>query len=102
MSHIPELLIPHTRMLIEYYMEIIWEWVAEEAKAVFLGCENRSVDHHAVGAAGERGIAQLHPVHRHRFESKGWSWDDAFDPVYNLVVAKSIYDEQGWEPWTCK
>lgn len=52
-----------------------------------------------VGRAGERGLFGIHPVHAWRFEKYG-GWDMAFDPMVNAQVAKEIWDEQGWVPWT--
>ena len=54
----------------------------------------------AVGAAGEVGIAQLYGVHRERAEKLGYTWQQvATEPMANLLVAQSIYEEQGATPW---
>lgn len=53
----------------------------------------------AVGDAGERGIFGIHPIHAWRFEKYG-GWDTAFDPMVNALVAREIWGEQGWVPWT--
>jgi len=54
------------------------------------------------GSLGERGLMQLHPIHAWRFERRGWTWDDAFDPAKNLAIARELYDEQGVRPWACR
>lgn len=66
-----------------------------EALRVFW-CES-NYNRYAVGAAGELGLAQLHPRwHLWRFDG------DPFDPIINLRAALSLYNEQGWRPWSCK
>lgn len=55
----------------------------------------------AVGRAGERGLMQVHPVHRARIERLGYTWDQMLQPGPNLAVAHDLYREQGWRPWTC-
>lgn len=55
----------------------------------------------ATGRQGERGLAQIHPIHRARVEAMGLTWDDMFDPLANLRVARAIWEESGWAPWSC-
>ncbi len=52
----------------------------------------------AVGSAGERGIFQVHPVHRSWL---GARWDRLFDPAVNVAVAFEMWSAQGWGPWSC-
>ena len=59
--------------------------------------ENRSGDPYAIGALGERGDFQIHPVHSWRFKG---GFDDAFNRYINTYVAAQIYEEQGFTPWT--
>jgi len=55
------------------------------------------------GQAGERGLWQIHPVHRHTFEQvTGQPWSQAYDPFWNSRFARWLYDTQGWRPWTCR
>ena len=60
-------------------------------------CESR-FDPSITGAAGERGLFQIHPVH--------WGWldeDRLFDPLYNAQMAYEL--SQGgtdWSSWTCQ
>lgn len=53
----------------------------------------------AVGAAGERGLLQLHPVHQIRVEQLGYTWDQMFERYPNLHVAYTIWLRQSWWPW---
>jgi hypothetical protein len=63
-------------------------------------CESR-YNPGTVGAAGERGIMQIHPVHIQYLGNYGLTWDDMFDPAANLTYARALYNSQGWGPWTC-
>ena len=51
-----------------------------------------------VGSLGERGVFQLHPVHR------AWigeaRWRRMFDPVTNAAVALVLVRHAGWSPWS--
>jgi hypothetical protein len=32
----------------------------------------------------------------------GYSWDpQIYDPYINGKVARALWDESGWQPWTC-
>lgn len=63
-------------------------------------CESR-YNPGTVGAAGERGLMQIHPVHIQYLGNYGLTWDDMFDPAANLTYAYALYSSQGWGPWTC-
>jgi hypothetical protein len=85
-------------------------WPGDDDKAVRVaGCESTGdrsgptydLDPGATGSAGERGTLQLHPVHRERVASLGYSWDDMYDAGKNTIVAWDLFTESGWEPWTC-
>lgn len=52
------------------------------------------------GLLGERGRLQIHPIHTAKFEARGWTFDDAYDPEKNLVIAAEIWWWQGWAPWS--
>ena len=48
-------------------------------------------------APGERGIFQIHPVHRAWL---GARWARLFDPVENARAARDLHRRAGWQPWT--
>jgi hypothetical protein len=48
------------------------------------------------------GLFQINAVHRGRVARMGFQWEDLLDPRVNALVAKSIFDEQGWAPWACR
>lgn len=55
----------------------------------------------ATGAAGERGIFQIHPVNRGYVESLGFTWDQMYQAEPNVIVAATMRAQYGWGPWTC-
>lgn len=67
------------------------EYTWPAALAVFW-CESKWSPN-ATGAAGERGIAQIHPIHH----------DSTYDPLGNMLAAYRIssggYD---WSAWSCR
>lgn len=67
------------------------EYTWPAALAVFW-CESKWSPN-ATGAAGERGLAQIHPIHH----------DSTFDPLGNMLAAYRIssggYD---WSAWSCR
>lgn len=49
----------------------------------------------ALGSHGERGLTQIHPVHRWAFAR------DLYDPVWNLLVARRLSNGgRSTAPWT--
>jgi hypothetical protein len=66
-------------------------------------CESRHRPH-VVGAAGERGVMQIHPVHRSLVASLGYAWDQVADTRVNLAVARAVFVQAGrsWRPWSCR
>lgn len=85
-----------------------YPWQADVAVAIILGptrhCrwgESAGMPW-VVGPAGQRGLMQLDPGHAWRFERRGWSWDDAFDPEANIAIGFEVYSESGWLPWSCR
>jgi hypothetical protein len=51
---------------------------------------------------GNWGLFQLNTVHRGRVARMGYRWEDVLDPRVNALVARAIFDEQGWQPWGCR
>ena len=49
----------------------------------------------AVSRGGHRGLFQLYDGHAWRFERRGWTWDDAFDPERNVAIAYELWLDQG-------
>lgn len=55
----------------------------------------------AVGTVGELGIFQVHPVHFPRFEARWGAEARPANPLQNAIIAREIWAEQGWRPWSC-
>ena len=61
-------------------------------------CESKFIPT-ARSYAGARGVFQIMPVHSWRIARvKG---KDLYDPKTNIKVARHIFDDQGWAPWSC-
>lgn len=55
----------------------------------------------AMGGAGERGLYQIHPVHRSTFTAvTGRPWSAAYEPGPNGQFAAHLWRQQGWRPWS--
>ena len=76
-----------------------YDWDPDKARSIVM-CETGGAQY-AVGALGERGPWQIHPLHSWRFERRGWAFDDAFDWEHSTAIAYELYSEQGFAPWTC-
>ena len=83
----------------EDYIRYVFGDHADEALKVAY-CESK-FRAKAVGGLGERGVFQLHPIHRARIAKLGLEWDDMFNAHRNTDVAKILFDEQGWGIWSC-
>lgn len=61
----------------------------------------------ALGADGERGLFQIHPIHRRSASNpdglSAWTWAHMFDARVNARVAYRM-SKRGtdWDPWTCQ
>lgn len=62
-------------------------------------CES-GLDPNMIGRLGEVGLFQIRPeFHGWRVGAVGGS--NLADPATNIRVAKHLFDEQGWRPWSC-
>ena len=52
---------------------------------------------HVTGRAGERGLFQIHPVHRAWL---GRRWAHLYEPAANARAARDLQRRAGWGPWT--
>lgn len=77
-------------------------WPGNDAKAIRVAsCETGGTfNPRATGKAAERGIFQLHPVHRSWIEPR-WGWDAMYTVRANVEAAWSLYSREGWGPWAC-
>lgn len=79
----------------------VWPDDTEDQALAVFRCESH-LNPDALGKLGERGIAQIHPVHRDMVRRMGFSWDQMFDARDNVTVALDIFEAQGWGPWSCR
>lgn len=64
-------------------------------------CES-TMNPRAVSGTNDYGLFQINIVHRNSFtQVTGQPWSQVFNPYYNAVFAKRLYDQQGWRPWSC-
>jgi hypothetical protein len=84
--------------------DIIREIFGEHADSAIgvANCESRLNPAAVSRGGGNWGLFQINKVHRGRVEAMGYSWDQILDARVNTIVAKSIFDEQGWRPWGCR
>jgi hypothetical protein len=55
------------------------------------------------GPAGERGLFQIHPIHRGvggAIARAGRTWEEMYDVEANIDVALVLYADRGLLPWT--
>jgi hypothetical protein len=66
-------------------------------------CES-SLNPRAVSpGGGNHGLFQINNVHRANFTRvTGQPWSAVYNPHWNAVYAKRLFDQQGWRPWACK
>jgi hypothetical protein len=79
-------------------------WTQASMRWVLLMVECESMgDPYAVGRyERERGVLQVHPVHKGWLGDYGLSWDGMFDPAQNARAALVIFADQGADDaWTC-
>lgn len=85
------------RRYAEHVLRIVWGQAGapvDEALRV-VHCETGGrYNHDALGAAGEIGWFQIHPIHGH-------GRSILLDPWANTRIALALYQRQGWVPWSC-
>ena len=65
-------------------------------------CESRLNPAAISRGGGNWGLFQINKIHAQRVARMGYAWEDLLDARVNSLVAKSIFDEQGWGPWACR
>jgi hypothetical protein len=83
------------------YIDQLFGAAAPEASRIAM-CES-TMNPGAVSATNDHGLFQINAVHRGQFEAvTGQPWSAVYDPYWNTVYAKWLYDHQGWSPWACR
>jgi hypothetical protein len=57
----------------------------------------------AVSPTNDHGVFQIHrPVHERQFERvTGQPWSQVYDAQTNALYARWLWEQSGWQPWTC-
>jgi len=65
-------------------------------------CES-GYDPKAVSPDGaNHGLFQINTVHKPLVRRMGYQWNpDIYDPYVNTHVARRLWKESGWQPWSC-
>jgi len=81
--------------VINYIVEVFGEDAPDAFNVLF--CENRNLNPEAVNhnrnGSRDLGIFQLN--------DRYWGGEENFNWKTNIDKAKTIFDKQGWKPWTC-
>jgi hypothetical protein len=86
----------------QWYIQHVFGASAPQAKRV-AWCESRHDPGARSPGGGNHGLFQINNVHRENFTRvTGRPWSAVYDPYWNTVYAKHLYDTQGWRPWTCR
>jgi hypothetical protein len=78
---------------------------AEDAPAAtsVATCESGMNPGAVSSGGGNHGLFQINSVHAGNFEAvTGQPFSSVYDPIFNTVYAKWLYDQSGWSPWTCQ
>ena len=84
----------------------LWERITEPnipaamvpGTVAVIQCESRW-DTTVVGAAGERGVLQIHPIHRGAMAAVGLDYESEHD---RIIWAVRLWQRRGWSPtWSC-
>jgi hypothetical protein len=75
--------------------------IAAQATAI-AKCES-SLNPNAISpGGGNYGLFQINISHRAWVESLGYSWSQILDPFVNSHIARLLYNQSGWYPWSCR
>ena len=72
--------------------------MAREAYRI-LSCESKHKEGAVNRLSGAIGLWQIHPVHKERVRTMGFTWSDMTDAKINTMGAGSLWYEIGLEPW---
>lgn len=68
---------------------------------VVLQCESGH-NPRAVSKTDDWGLWQINRIHEARARRLGFAWEQMLEPGPNTAVAISIWEEQGFSPWSCR
>lgn len=82
----------------EEAIAVLFQGREAEAHSV-MDCESGGDPNAVSPGGGNHGLFQINSVHRQRFADV---WDQRYDPWWNTYMAKTIYNDSGWRPWSCR
>lgn len=58
----------------------------------------------AVSPTNDHGLFQINKKYHYSNFTRvtGQPWHKVYEPFWNATYAKWLYDNQGWQPWTCR
>lgn len=75
---------------------------AQHDKAIAVAqCESGLNPQAVSPGGGNWGLFQINKVHQGMVERMGYRWDQITDPYVNSKVARVLFDQSGWRPWSC-
>jgi len=79
------------------------EFPEQYAKAERVAACESGLRPNAVSPGGANwGLFQINTTHKRMVANMGYSWDQILDPYVNAKVARRLYNESGWRPWSCR
>lgn len=65
-------------------------------------CESRLDPGAMSPGGGNHGVFQINNVHRRSFtQVTGQPWSAVYEAQWNVMFAKWLYEQEGWDPWAC-
>jgi len=85
------------------WIAVYWPNETNRAKAEEVAwCESR-MDPGAVSPTNDHGLFQINVVHRGQFERvTGQPWSAVYEPGWNAMYARWLWEQEGWRPWACR
>lgn len=75
---------------------------AQHEKAIAVAQCESGLNPAAVSSRGANvGLFQINTVHKPMVQQMGYQWDQMTDPYVNAKVARELFNDRGWAPWSC-
>ena len=87
----------------DYWIHTHFDTAGQTSNAERVATCESNKDPFAVSHTNDHGLFQINAIHRADFERvTGQPWSAVYDPNFNAMFARWLYDQQGWGPWVCK
>jgi soluble lytic murein transglycosylase-like protein len=75
---------------------------AQYAKAMAVARCESGLNPRAISPGGANwGLFQINRVHEGMVRQMGYRWNQMLDANVNAKVARVLYNQSGWRPWSC-